>query len=94
MNPDVPTPAPSDAADSPDDSLTQSDADNVVDSILDTETQKRLWLRSIVPLLQSRKFESDPSGRVQLAFDMMHIAACERVARIMRSDLDDGPADA
>jgi hypothetical protein len=27
---------------------------------------------------------------VQLAFDLMHIAACERVARLMRADL---PAD-
>ena len=47
----------------------------------------RLWLKAIVPLLQLRSHESDPSQRVQFAFDLMYIAACERVARILRSDL-------
>jgi hypothetical protein len=47
----------------------------------------RLWLKAVVPLLQLRSHESDPSARVQLAFDLMYIAACERVARILRSDL-------
>jgi hypothetical protein len=57
---------------------------------VDVETQKRLWVRTIIPLLQLRSHDSDPSGRVQLAFDLMHIAACERMARILRDDL---PAD-
>jgi hypothetical protein len=61
--------------------------DDLVEDILDVETQKRLWLRAIIPLLQARSHDSDPSGRVQLAFDFMHIAACERVGRILRSDL-------
>lgn len=51
------------------------------------ECQGRLWIKALVPLLQLRSQESDPSGRVQLALDLMHIAACERIARILRSDL-------
>jgi hypothetical protein len=51
------------------------------------DLENRLWLKSVVPLLQLRSHESDPSTRVQLAFDLMYIAACERVARILRSDL-------
>lgn len=51
------------------------------------DLQNRLWLKAVVPLLQLRSQESDPSARVQLAFDLMYIAACERVARILRSDL-------
>jgi hypothetical protein len=61
--------------------------DDMVSEVLDLETQRRLWLRAIIPLLQLRSHDSDPSGRVQLAFDLMHIAACERVSRIVRGDL-------
>jgi hypothetical protein len=61
--------------------------DDMVSEVLDLEAQRRLWLRAIVPLLQLRSHDSDPSGRVQLAFDLMHIAACERVSRIVRGDL-------
>jgi hypothetical protein len=64
--------------------------DDLVNDIIDLETQKRLWLRSIIPLLQLRSNETDSSGRVQLALDLMHVAACERVRRLLRSDL---PAD-
>lgn len=57
-----------------------------IQAYIDEEVQKRLWLRTIIPLLQLRSHDTDPSGRVQLAFDLMHIAACERVARILRND--------
>jgi hypothetical protein len=63
--------------------------DDMVADVLDFETQRRLWVRAIIPLLQLRSHDSDPSGRVQLAFDLMHIAACERVSRILQSDLPD-----
>jgi hypothetical protein len=62
-------------------------SDELVEAVLDLESQQRLWLRAIIPLLQLRSHDSDPSSRVQLAFDMMHIAGCERVGRILRSDL-------
>ena len=57
--------------------------DELVAQALDFEAQKRLWLRTITPLLQLRSHDSDPSGRVQLAFDLMHIAACEAAGRIL-----------
>jgi hypothetical protein len=63
--------------------------DDLVNDIIDLETQKRLWLRSIIPLLQLRSHDTDSSGRVQLAIDLMHIAACERVRRLLLSDLPD-----
>jgi hypothetical protein len=62
-------------------------ADELVDAAIDYEAQQRLWVKTILPLLQLRSHESDPSPRVQLAFDKMHIAACERLERLMRSDL-------
>jgi hypothetical protein len=62
-------------------------ADDLIQAALDDESQKRLWLRTIIPLLQLRSHDSDPSGRVQLAFDLMHIAACERASRLLGSDL-------
>jgi hypothetical protein len=69
-----------------DDSPTE---DDLVADLIDLETQKRLWLRALIPLLQLRSRDSDPSGRVQLAFDLMHISACDRVRRLLRSDLPD-----
>jgi hypothetical protein len=62
------------------------DRDLAVDNAAD-EGQHRLWVRALVPLLQLRSQETDPSPRVQLALDQMVIAACERVGRICRSDL-------
>lgn len=49
--------------------------------------QARLWVRALIPLLQLRSHDPDPSGRVQFAFDQMYVAACERVARILRADM-------
>jgi hypothetical protein len=76
---------------SPDDDLDDDSPtdDDLVAQLIDLETQKRLWLRAIIPLLQLRSRDSDPSGRVQLAFDLMHISACERARRLLRSDLPD-----
>jgi hypothetical protein len=60
---------------------------DALSELADADIQNRLWLRALVPLLQLRAQEADPSDRVQFALDRMHIAACERVARILRSDL-------
>jgi hypothetical protein len=62
-------------------------AGDLVPEYPDTDVQNRLWLKAVVPLLQLRSHETDPSGRVQFAFDLMYIAACERVARILLGDL-------
>jgi hypothetical protein len=92
MDPSIPIPLPARVPDEPTDDeladLVDTTTDDVAD-ILDFETQRRLWVRAIIPLLQLRSHDSDPSGRVQLAYDLMHIAATERVSRIMRSDLVD-----
>jgi hypothetical protein len=88
MNPNIGPlglPDPSAAADQVDNE--ELTADDLVNAAIDHESQQRLWLRAIIPLLQLRSHDSDPSPRVQLAFDLMHIAAAERVARLMRSDL-------
>jgi len=53
------------------------------------DVQARLWVRALIPLLQLRSHDTDPSGRVQFAFDQMYVAACERVARILRADVPD-----
>jgi hypothetical protein len=72
-----------------------------VQEYVDLDVQNRLWLKAILPLLQIHSQEADSgetplagptagcrgTGRVQFAFDQMYIAACERVARILRSDL-------
>ena len=77
---------------SDDDNADELTQDEMVSQALDFETQQRLWLKALIPLLQLRSHESDPSGRVQLAYDLMHIAACERVSRIVRRDLADRSA--
>ncbi|MGC8638715.1 MAG: hypothetical protein ACP5XB_02420 [Isosphaeraceae bacterium] len=64
--------------------------DQVVEEYVDPDVQSRLWLKAVIPLLQLRSHEPDLSSRVQFAFDLMYIAACERIARILRSDI---PAD-
>ncbi len=62
-------------------------AEDIAQQIIDIESQQRLWLKAILPLLQLRSRDSDPSDRVQFALDQMTIAACERAARILRTDL-------
>lgn len=66
--------------------------DDLVASVIDLESQKRLWVRALIPLLQLRSRDSDPSSRVQLALDLMYIAACERMRRLLRSDLPENQA--
>ncbi len=71
-----------------------SSSADAVQECLDADLQHRLWLKAVVPLLQIRTQETDTgiipglcSGRVQFAFDRMYVAACERIAHILRSDL-------
>lgn len=51
------------------------------------QAQDRLWIKAVVPLLQLRPPDAPRNGRVQFAFDRMQVAACERLARILSSDL-------
>jgi hypothetical protein len=56
------------------------------------EAGDRLWIRAIAPLLQPPSADYEPNPRVQFAIDRMRIAACERIARILASDLTEGSA--
>ena len=49
------------------DDLEEANDEDVVADVIDLETQKRLWVRALIPLLQLRSRDSDASGRVQLA---------------------------
>jgi hypothetical protein len=63
---------------------------------LDAEAERRLWIETLVPVVGLWRSASHPSGRVQLALDMMAIAACERIKRLCNSDLEvitDGRTD-
>jgi hypothetical protein len=51
------------------------------------DQELRNWIKTLGPLLADRHCETDPSPRVQLAFDKMIIAACERISRICQDDL-------
>ena len=80
---DVPLPDGADA-----DLVQEPSAEEIAQQIIDLESQQRLWLKAILPLLQQlRADDSEPSPRVQFALDQMTIAACERAARILRSDV-------
>ncbi|WP_156512743.1 hypothetical protein [Planctomyces sp. SH-PL62] len=56
------------------------------------EARDRLWIKAIAPLLQATTADPAPNPRVQFALDRMRIAACERIARILSSDLADPSA--
>jgi hypothetical protein len=79
---DIPLPDGTDPED-----VDEPTAEDIAQQIIDCESQQRLWLKAILPLLQLRSPDTDPSDRVQFAFDQMTIAACERAARILRTDL-------
>jgi len=57
--------------------------DDMLADALDCEHQRRLWVRTITAVLALRSHDSDPSGRVQLAYDLLHVAACEAVCRLL-----------
>lgn len=51
------------------------------------EAQNRLWIRAIAPIVQLRAPDARGNARVQFAFDRLQIAACERLVRLLSSDL-------
>lgn len=72
--------------------------DEVGVDYLAVEGSDRLWLKAVQPLiLLASKDAPAMHARVRHAINDMAIAACERAARILRSDLrpfDFGPGDA
>lgn len=51
------------------------------------EAQNRLWIKAITPILQVRSPDAHGNVRVHFAFDRLRIAACERLTRLLASDL-------
>ena len=72
-------------------------AEEMIPDYPDADVQNRLWLKAVVPLLQLRSHETNPSGRVQFAFDQMYVAASESPAsssatfRLARADCRTSP---
>jgi len=69
------------------DPVTDSD-EALIDAAAD-DAQARLWLRTLVPLLQIRATEADQNPGVQKALDRMYRAAADRATRILRADMLD-----
>ena len=65
-------------------------ADSMMAQCVAIESERRKWILMIAALLELHSHDSDPSDRVQAAFDCMHIAACESAIRILRTV---GPAE-
>ena len=53
--------------------------------LMDDGLEARRTIKVLTAVIQSRSHDTDPSGRVQLAYDLMHIAVAETLARICRS---------
>lgn len=70
----------------PDDDISLDDA---VQAALDYEVQQRLWLRVLLPYIWDDQ-PQHASQTVEFGRDLVRLAACQRVCRILRSDL---PAD-
>ena len=72
-------------------------AEEMIPDYPDADVQNRLWLKAVISLLQLRSHETDPSGRVQFAFDQMYVAASESPAsssatfRLARADCRTSP---
>ncbi|APW59207.1 hypothetical protein [Paludisphaera borealis] len=79
----------------PDDDQITDETENADDDFVQYEAfeaQNRLWIKAIVPVLQVRMHDAQHNGRLQYALDRLQIAACERLTRILSSDLP--PVDA
>jgi hypothetical protein len=75
----------------PDDDRVEADAaDEIEDDFVRYEAfeaQGRLWIKAVAPILQLRPHDATQNVRLQYALDRLQIAACERLIRILSSDL-------
>lgn len=76
---------------------TDSGAEQLVEALAQIRAEEhelRAWLRAITPLFQIHLSEDSPvPDRVRFAVDRLWIAACERAARILRSDISADDSD-
>lgn len=89
--PEPPVAPPPPGGDDDGDDAADPTVEDMVCEILDVESQRRKWLKAIQGFLAQRSRETDPSPRVQLASDLAAIAGFERIGRLLRSDLPEGP---
>ena len=75
--------------------IAEDETEELVDEVVD-DVQQRLWLRavsgSVEMLAKTTREWTVVDDRVAHAVDMAIIAACERIGRLCRSDLEETPA--
>ena len=73
----------------------QAQTDDVVEDVVEDsldDAQARLWLRAVTGSAETLAKMVDSTitdARVQFAIDRAIVAACERIGRLCRSDLED-----
>ena len=67
--------------------IDELDATDAADMHLQDIADDRAWVHTALAVIQARFADQDASGRVQLSFDKMSIAAAERIVRCLRKDL-------
>lgn len=87
MSSDNPTAVQDEPHDCDPDNVETMSVEQVIDYAVNEDLNQRAWVRTLVGFMQTRCHGTDPSARVQLAFDLTYIAACERLRRILESDL-------
>jgi hypothetical protein len=60
--------------------------DEIMADCVAIQSEGRRWLRGITAFVKTRSHESDPCQAVQTASNLAHMAAYDRIARLMRSD--------
>jgi hypothetical protein len=63
--------------------VTPAQLDDMIAATATLGAEQRLWLKSCRTMIHQRSQETDPSPRVQLALDLVFIAACEAARRIL-----------
>jgi hypothetical protein len=64
------------------------------DEFIETPThlsEQRLLIKELTSIVHGAVHDRYPSERVQFSMDMLYVAACERIIRILRSDIDGDP---
>ncbi len=81
--------------DEPDDDDDQDDECGEYDPVDEAafEAQQRLWIRTLLPVVNAPAQYDHDEPRVRYAVEMAAIAAAERIGRICRCDLNEPDED-
>lgn len=80
---ETPDPAPAAKPEITDDEVSEESIDEVADDV-----QQRLWLKAATGSAQALAALSVDDCRVRYAIDQAVIAACERIGRLCKSDME------